>query len=203
MSLESDQPDRHRRRILDDPTVIRGLAHPLRLQLHALVGREGPITAADAARLLGVSQALASHHLRQLAKYGYVEPAPAADSRERPWQVTTTSMSWRGSEADPDTADASDLLEQLYAEQAVAGLLDWQRRRRDWDARWRDNSGIGQSLIYLTAQEMVELQQAYDALLAPLIERRRLGDATARPADARPVDITIIAVPLEPLPSGG
>ena len=201
MSLESS--DRHRRRILDDPTVIRGLAHPLRLQLHALVGREGPITAADAARHLGISQALASHHLRQLAKYGYVEPAAAADNRERPWQVTTTSMGWQGSEAEPDTADATDLLEQLFAERAVAELIDWQRRRRDWNVRWRDHSGMSQSLVYLTADEMIELERAYDALIAPLVERRRLGDAASRPAGAMPVTVTTIAVPLEPLPSGG
>ena len=201
MSLE--WPDPHRRRVLDDPTVIRGLAHPLRLQLHALVGREGPITAAEAARHLGVSQALASHHLRQLAKYGYVEPAAAPDNRERPWQVTTTSMGWQGSAADADTADASDLLEQLFAERAVAELVDWQRRRRDWDDRWRDHSGMSQSLVYLTADEMVELERAYDALIQPLVERRRLGDASARPEGAMPVSVTTFAVPLEPLPSGG
>lgn len=40
MSLES----RHVRRILDDPVVIRPLAHPLWLKLHELVGREGPVT---------------------------------------------------------------------------------------------------------------------------------------------------------------
>ena len=74
MSLESAG-----RRVIGDPLALRALAHPLRLKLHALVGREGSITAAEAARQLGVSQALASHHLRQLAKYGYVEPAEAGD----------------------------------------------------------------------------------------------------------------------------
>ena len=201
MSLES--ADRHRRRLLDDPTVIRGLAHPVRLQLHALVGREGPITAADAARHLGISQALASHHLRQLAKYGYVEPAAAGDNRERPWQVTTTSMSWAGADADPDAADASDLLEQLLVEQSLQHLLDWQRRRHEWDQAWRASTGIGQSLVYLTVEEMVEFQEAYDRLITPLVERRRLGDVGARPPGAIPVDVTIVAVPLEPLPSGG
>src|SRR6266508_5249556 len=88
MSLESVG----KRRILDDPVVIRALAHPLRLKLHALVGRDGPTTAAEAARQLGISQALASHHLHQLARYGFVEPAPAADGRERPWRITATSQ---------------------------------------------------------------------------------------------------------------
>src|SRR3954469_15555613 len=95
MSLESE---RHQRRVIADPLALRALAHPLRLKLHALVGREGTVTAAEAARQLGVSQALASHHLRQLAKYGYVEPADAGDNRERPWRVTHTSSTFEQNE---------------------------------------------------------------------------------------------------------
>lgn len=49
------------------------------------------MTAADAGRRLGISQALASHHLRQLAKYGFVEAAPGRDNRERPWRTASTS----------------------------------------------------------------------------------------------------------------
>jgi hypothetical protein len=96
-----------------------------------------------------------------------------------------------------------DVLEQMVAERAVRNLLDWQGRRGDSDPRWRDNTGIGQNLIYLTADEMVELRQALDALITPLVERRRLGDAAARPADARPVDLTLICVPVPETPSGG
>src|SRR6266508_1288632 len=170
MSLESVG----KRRILDDPVVIRALAHPLRLRLHALVGRDGPMTAAEAARQLGISQALASHHLRQLAQYGFVEPALAAD-----------------------------VLEQMVAERAVAQLLDWQQRRGDWEQRWRDNTGIGQNLVYLTLDEAVELRQALDALIQPLVDRRPIGDAGARPEGAVPFDLTLIAVPLQPTPRGG
>jgi predicted ArsR family transcriptional regulator len=199
MSLESTG----RRRILDDPVVIRALAHPLRLKLSMLVGRDGPLTAADAARQLGISQALASHHLHQLAKYGFVEPAPASDGRERPWRITATSHSWETATSDPDTALAADVLEQLLAERAVAQLVDWQQRRGDWTEPWREHSGIGQSLIYLTLDEAVELRKALDALIQPLVERRPLGDAAARPEGAVPVDVTVMMVPLPPTPRGG
>jgi predicted ArsR family transcriptional regulator len=192
-----------RGRILDDPVVIRALAHPLRLRLHSLVGRDGPMTAAEAARQLGISQALASHHLRQLARYGFVEPAPAADGREHPWRVTATSQTWEGADRDPEAALAADVLEQMLAERAVAQLLDWQQRRGDWEQRWRDNTGIGQNLIYLTLDEVVELRQALDALIQPLVDRRPLGDAAARPAGAVPVNLTLFAFPLQPTPRGG
>ena len=88
MSLESSGE----RRVIGDPLALRALAHPLRLKLHALVGREGSITAAEAARQLGVSQALASHHLRQLAKYGYVEEAEGGTGRRRPWKRVALGM---------------------------------------------------------------------------------------------------------------
>ena len=44
MSLESNV----RTRAVSDPLALRALAHPVRLQLYALVGREGTLTAAEA-----------------------------------------------------------------------------------------------------------------------------------------------------------
>src|SRR5580698_10887064 len=85
---------RQRLRLLDDPVAIRALAHPVRLDLQALVGRAGQITAADAARELGISHGLASHHLRQLAKYGFVEQVAGKDNPERPWRGVAASMQW-------------------------------------------------------------------------------------------------------------
>src|SRR5215475_15177552 len=73
---------------ISDPKTIRALAHPLRLDLLQLLGVSGPATAAQCGRVLGVSQASCSFHLRQLAKYGFVEDAgPGADRRERQWRV--------------------------------------------------------------------------------------------------------------------
>ncbi|WP_238014632.1 helix-turn-helix domain-containing protein [Dactylosporangium sp. AC04546] len=204
MSLESGSSESGagvpNKRVIDDPVAIRAMAHPLRLKLRELVGREGSVTAAQAARELGVSQALASHHLRQLAKYGFVEQAPAADNRERPWRITFTSYSWEPTVA---TSTAADLLEQLVAQRALDQLADWQRRRGGDDTVWRDNTGLGQSLLYLTADEMVELRRALDALIEPLVARRPIGDPSALPAGARPVDLTIICTPLPPTASGG
>ena len=99
MSLESAGPDRVAASGGGCSTTrgsIRALAHPLRLELQSIVGRAGRITTADAARELGISHGLASHHLHQLAKYGFVEQVGGADNRERPWRLVSTSISWRG-----------------------------------------------------------------------------------------------------------
>ncbi len=198
MSLDSNPA----RRVVTDPLALRALAHPLRLKIWGLVGREGRLTAADAARQLGISQALASHHLRQLAKYGYVERGSAGDNRERPWQITATSNEFRGDES-TEGQEAAEFLDRYLAEQAVAQLTDWQERRADEDPSWSQHSGVAQSLLYLTVQEMAELTRAWHALTSELARRRPLGDAAARGPGVRPVNFTLVAAPLRPTPSGG
>ncbi|WP_433203875.1 ArsR/SmtB family transcription factor [Dactylosporangium sp. CS-047395] len=54
--------------------VLRALAHPLRLRMLNLMW-PGPMSAAELARELAVSHALASQHLRKLAAAGLVELA--------------------------------------------------------------------------------------------------------------------------------
>lgn len=198
MSLESNE----HRRVISDPQALRALAHPLRLKLHALVGREGTITAAEAGRQLGVSQALASHHLRQLARYGFVEPAEAGDNRERPWRVVSTSHRWAPGDSQ-ETWEAVEALEQFLVERSAGYLRDWQERRADHDPAWREHTGVSQNMVYLTLDEMAELHHKWEELINPLVQRRPIGDATNRPADAVPVDVTLIAVPVRPTATGG
>ena len=201
MSLESagnpdDQAPRgQRRRLLDDPLSIRALAHPLRLELQSIVGRSGKITAADAARELGISQALASHHLRQLAKYGFVEQVEGADARERPWRIVHTSYSAEGIDEQAGGAAALAVLEQATAERAVEDLIDWHERREDWSEGWRSHTGVGRSTLYLTEEEVIELTGAMEALLAPYVEQRPLDDIASRPEGSVPVEFTLMVFP--------
>src|ERR1700722_855750 len=116
MSFESGGR-KPRMQLLDNPVAIRAIAHPVRLALIGLIGREGPTTSAAAARELGISQALASHHMRQLAKYGFLEPAEQRNGRDRPWQGTGVTTSSQGTGSEPESAAAADVLEQLLAGQ--------------------------------------------------------------------------------------
>lgn len=205
MCLENPQ-DRsrggQRRRLIDDPRSIRALADPLRLRLHSIVGRSGQITAADAARELGISHALASHHLRQLAKYGFVEQIQGADRRARPWRQVHTSYTVEGVDEQPGGAAAVAVLEQVTAEQAVTELVEWHSRRSEWSAGWRENTGLGRSTLYLTEHELVELVAAIDAKLADYAEKRPLDDLAARPPGSVPVEFTVMVVPKAPTSTG-
>src|SRR5215472_7953497 len=157
MSLESDSGgdrSRQRWRLLDDPVAIRAIAHPLRLDLMSIIARLGRATTADAARELGISHGLASHHLRQLAKYGFVEQVAGKDHRERPWRLVATSYNWTGARSTAEGSTAVDVLEQLMAERTLEAFLDLQQRRKYWPEGWRKYTGIHESGIYLTLDEL-------------------------------------------------
>jgi DNA-binding transcriptional ArsR family regulator len=211
MSLEQAESGRQRepgegadppaRRVLDDPRVLRAFAHPLRLELHRLLIREGVCSAAYAGRELGISQALASHHLHQLEKYGFAEQLVGQDRRERPWRALSTSTTWLGADTTERGAVAADLLEQTLAEQAVSHLLGWQQRRRSpGQSAWHDVAGLDTNLLYLSSDEADDLGKAFDALCAPYLNRGI--DASERHDDVTPVEVTLLLVPLAPTASG-
>ena len=170
--------------------AIRALAHPLRHDLMSIIGRLGQATTADAARELGISHGLASHHLRQLAKYGFVEQVKGKDHRERPWRMVATSYNWAGATATAEGSHAVDVLEQVFAEQALDDFLKWQQRRKDWPAGWQGPAGLGQSTVYLTQAELAGIAEAVDALLVRYIDERPLDDVASRPAGSVPVSFT-------------
>jgi DNA-binding transcriptional ArsR family regulator len=198
MSLESDSGEgqsRQRWRLLDDPLTIRALAHPLRHDLMSIIGRLGRATTAEAARELGISHGLASHHLRQLAKYGFVEQVAGKDHRERPWRLVATSYNWGRARDTAEGSVAVDVVEQLRAERVVEAFLDWQRRRAGWPAAWRDHAGLGESTVWLTPAEFAEITEAMDALLLRYVNERPLDDVASRPEGSVPVTFTLFALP--------
>ncbi len=79
---ESRPPEVH------DARVLRAIAHPLRARILGEISAAGHLRAADVAEVLEIPANQASFHLRQLAKYGLIEPAPeeARDGRDRVWK---------------------------------------------------------------------------------------------------------------------
>ena len=192
---------RQRWRLLDDPVAIRALAHPLRHDLMSIIGRLGQATTADAAREIGISHGLASHHLRQLAKYGFVEQVKGKDHRERPWRLVATSYNWRKATETAEGSVAVDVLEQMNAERTVEAFLDWQQRRKDWPRAWHEHTGIGESSVYLTQAELAGIIEAMDALLVRYVDERPIDDVASRPEGSVPVTFTLFAVPGGPPPA--
>lgn len=84
-----DEPRKFHGKIISDPEELRALSHPLRQRLLAelYARRQGSVS--QLAEAVGEPVNKVSYHLRQLAKYGLLEPAPefARDGRDRWWRL--------------------------------------------------------------------------------------------------------------------
>lgn len=190
--MEEKPADRAVKR-LSDPKALRALAHPTRLALVSLLRRHGPLTATRAGELLGESSASASFHLRQLAKYGLVEEAGGGQGRQRPWRATAMFTGWPDVSDSPELAAASSLLRGVLAERYFQHLMRWLE---SWDSEpeaWQEAAHFGDTLLYVTADELRELAREEQALMDRYLER--LTRPGLRPPGARPVVYLHLAFP--------
>jgi predicted ArsR family transcriptional regulator len=185
---------------LTDPRALRALAHPKRLTLVGLLRTQGPLTATKAGELLGESSASASFHLRQLAKYGLVEEAGGGRGRERPWRATAMFTAWPEVADTPELAAASSLLRVLLAERYFEQLMRWLEARESEPEAWQEAAQFGDSVLYVTAEELQELGRRQQALVEGYLDR--LTRPELRPAGARPVVYLRLAFPGELSGSG-
>ncbi|HEX5593797.1 MAG TPA: helix-turn-helix domain-containing protein [Solirubrobacterales bacterium] len=178
---------------LTDPRALRALAHPIRLELMGLLRRGGPLTATQAGEEMGESAASCSFHLRQLAKYGLVEEAGGGRGRERPWQATSITTEWASRGSDEETDAAGALLSRLVVERHLGSAIEWLERRGSEDPRWIDATSINDALVYLTAEELRELDEKIRALLEPYLHRLERSEPPAE--GARLVSVIALAFP--------
>lgn len=177
-----------------DPRALRALAHPTRLALLGLLRRSGPLTATQAGEMVGESPACCSFHLRQLAKYGLVEEAGGGRGRERPWRATAISTEWaaRGGGEEADAAGA--LLSRVVVERYFEDALAWLERRDCEDSEWIDAAILSDAIVYMTPEELREVDERIRAVLEPYLER--LEDPEPPTEGARPVSVIALAFPL-------
>lgn len=187
-----DYPHRSVKR-LTDPRALRALAHPIRISLVSLLRREGPLTATRAAELLGESSASCSFHLRQLAKYGLVEEAGGGRGREKPWRATSMFTGWPDVADTPELAAATGLLTQVIAERYFEAVMRWLDARAAEPKEWQEAAHFGDTMLYATSAEMLELARAEQRLLEPFLERQTRPEL--RPADSRMITYLHLAFP--------
>jgi hypothetical protein len=167
------------------PQRIRALSHPLRLELIDVLS-DGPATATQCAALTGESVASCSFHLRMLAKYGYVEPAPRS-GREKPWQLTSSSQEIRPDVNDPDSLRAVEAMAGVYVDREVEHIHRWLAQATTEPPEWIHGSSVTGSSIWATVEEMDEISKAAQALAERFAGRS--SDPTTRPAGARAVRV--------------
>jgi DNA-binding transcriptional ArsR family regulator len=172
------QPQPEERRIHHlDARSLRGLAHPLRMQLLDALRFGGPATASQLAERLGESSGATSYHLRQLARYGFVEDdARGAKGRERWWRHCERQLDLPRSPHETETTSA--LLGALLEREAAT--LDRYVAQREELPEWEGASFFSSRVCRLTPERLAELNRSIQALTDRLTEDGE-ADATARP----------------------
>lgn len=128
------------------------------------------MTSTQAAHALGFSSGLCSFHLRQLARYGYVEEAGATDGRARPWRLANHHTR-------PVEPDLGPLARELEDE----GYQRWLRLKDDAPAEWSVDDAFS-SVLFLDPAELAEVGAQIRAVLARYTTRP--VSPTARPVAA-------------------
>ena len=141
-------------RELTDPRAMRAMAHPVRLALLEALSHHGQLTATEAAEIVGESPSNCSFHLRQLAKYGFVEEADGGTGRQRPWRSVHTGMRFTDVQEDPETALAAGTLARVFHERWLERARAGMDRRQYLPEEWRRVTGSDQMTLYVTPEEM-------------------------------------------------
>jgi DNA-binding transcriptional ArsR family regulator len=182
-------------RQVSDAQSMRALTHPVRISLLEQLSVVGPMTATEVGELIGESPTTCSFHLRQLAKYGFVEEAGGGKGRARPWRMTAIGMNISSNNEDPEAAIASSALAQLFRERYLQRYRTWLETKGNYPEEWRRAAGDSEFVFYLTADELDALR---DELLEFLLPRcqERLADPSLRPPGSVPVEMLVITYPL-------
>ena len=184
MSINRSDPETRHDPVLPpriaDAATMRAMAHPVRLALLEALGRHEPLTATEAAAIVGESPSACSFHLRMLAKYGLVE-ADEAIGRRRPWRRKNPSgFVFPAVDDDPQTSLAAGALSDLV----WGRLLDRARAvlasRPRLSAEWQAITSAAETVAYVTPGEAEQFRADLWALLGRYTDR--LEDPSLRPA---------------------
>ncbi len=191
--MSSDVPPR---RELTDPRAMRALTHPVRLALLEALELEGPLTATRAGELIGEPPNTCSFHLRQLAKYGFVEEAGSGPGRNRPWQLTQFAMHFTDVHDDPERRLAARGLDRMLRERYFDRLQSFYETRPEYPPQWQEVTGGSQYLLHVSPAEL----RALDAEVTAILDRyrERVADRALRPADSLPIEVLLFAYPVRP-----
>jgi DNA-binding transcriptional ArsR family regulator len=189
-------------REVTDARTLRALAHPIRIALIEALTVYGPMTATEVGERISESPTTCSFHLRQLAKYDFVEEAGGGKGRARPWRMTTIGLSFSNIHPDAETAIAARALDRVVRERQLERFANWQATSTAYPVEWQRAATSSEFITYLTADELKGLvNEVAHLLVSRYVDR--LTDPSLRPAGSVPVETLLFSYPTELPPAGG
>ncbi|MEP6696465.1 MAG: helix-turn-helix domain-containing protein [Pseudonocardiales bacterium] len=155
-----------------DARSLRGLTHPLRVQMLGQLRLHGSATASQLAERLGQSSGATSYHLRQLAAYGFIVEDPGRGTeRERWWRAAHRSTYFDTVDEDNRAAGGEYLraVARAYSERLLRFADSVETVAEDFGPDWDRGHTMSDWSYDLTAEQAARLQ----ADLEELAERYR------------------------------
>src|SRR5690606_19329795 len=148
---------------ISDPERIRALAHPVRLELLDLLGDVEDATATECAEHTGESVASCSFHLRQLARYGYIERAESR-GREKPWRIVKGGYDLRPRQDLPGSATAVAEVAALHMARETERVHRYLGQLDRESAAWANAATVTSASFWATAEEGAQLSEVLRGL---------------------------------------
>ncbi|WP_262062415.1 winged helix-turn-helix domain-containing protein [Streptomyces sp. STR69] len=199
---------------LSDLATLKALAQPRRQRMLQHLTLHGPATSATLARALGLNTGSTSYHLRELARYGFVEETvavagagadaelaagPEGETARAPGHSHGRERWWRAVPGDRrfpprsrQSAEMRHVMDELNHHAYAADLELFEQFQRDATETgpWADAFPYSRGTIRLTLPELGAFFEEYIALL----NRYKRPEAET-PADARTVLTRFLAFP--------
>jgi DNA-binding transcriptional ArsR family regulator len=178
-----------------DAQGMRALAHPVRLAILTRLQQDGPGTATGLSEHVGATPSVTSWHLRHLAKHGLVRDVERrGNGRERWWEAA--SRGFRVVLEDEAGRRAARALRDALDAREGDPVGAWRRDvERSLDLAWLSLSGLADTTILVTREELERVEAAMEELLAPYVLRK---DA---PADEVPDGARMVRIRRHVLPA--
>jgi len=158
------------------------------------------MTATQVGERIGESPTTCSFHLRQLAKYGFVEEAGGGKGRARPWRMTSIGFSFASVHDDPEAEIAASALSGLLRERQLGRHQAWLATKASYPREWREAADDSEWAFYLTAEELNQMNDELSVLLRSRFAER-LTDPSQRPPGSALVEMLVLAYPVT-MPAG-
>ncbi|MGW7382731.1 ArsR/SmtB family transcription factor [Streptomyces sp. NPDC054794] len=176
---------------LGDLAALKALSHPRRQRVLQHLALHGPATSATLARALGLNTGATSYHLRELARYGFVEETDGVPPgrRERWWRVVPGDR--RFPPRSRQSPEMRHVMDELNHHAYAADLELFERlQRAAVHGPWADAFPCSRGSIRLT---LPELRDFFEEFIALLNRYKRAESET--PPDARTLLTRFLAFP--------
>ncbi|MGA2123239.1 MAG: hypothetical protein ABSG58_02315, partial [Acidimicrobiales bacterium] len=159
-----------------------------------VLATEGALTATEAGELIGESPTTCSFHFRQLEKYGFTEIAATGPGRQRRWKIAQVGMNFSDATDDAELNIAAASLSRLVTDRAIARMQRYQETKSNYSREWQEASESTEAVLFVTPQELSELNDEILTLLTRF--HARLTDVDQRPEGSLPVEVLVFRYPV-------